>query len=1098
MMPNICEKRQVSCQTSDPSQNSITDSHFESSVSQNETSVTRPEHVEESHWLEWIEGSGVAPEIVAANVQSLKDEAPYNYLLYSEKIERRNDGRVRDWALRRYQHVEEGGWWCAGIDVTQLTKAGVEKESMWGCFKPNTPQKDKDGKVIKYESPLKVDAEVFCLRDPFRPLLWTDTLNTPSETVFITEGPKKAGCLLTHGFTAIAVPGVTLAVTSEKNEATGKVSRRYLIPQIEAFAVPKRPIYIVFDQDKKLKTILNVSREIFKLALLLTKAGCIVKIVEWNPELGKGVDDLIVGHGVKTFEQAVEEAQSFDLWVVRQYTRLTYTSSIQLNQRYLSELEIPDSAKLIALKSPKGTGKTESLKYLVAQARSRGQRVLLITHRVQLTEEICGRVGLPSIYKMREALQGNKAESIKVWDFSKQVGYGLCIDSLHPQSQANFEAEDWKDALIIIDEAEQVIWHAFNSSTCTKERVSILQELRDLLDYVLSPNSEGRLILSDADLTDLSIDLAKTTSGRDDLEPFIVLNNYKPEKPWTVYNHEKLEDWLSALETRISSGEKVLVLLDSQKLKGKFSTSNLEARWKKKFGAQVLRIDSDTLEREDSEAFGCIAKGLDQVLRRYNVVIASPSIETGVSIDLKGHFSSVWGCFKLLPSNSIRQALARLRESVERHIYVAPYGLERIASGETSANRLLESSNKMVRANLRLIGDAATGNAEFYGAALQCWSKMAARINALSAQLRKSVLEGLKAEGHRVVEVDQELNEIDVKKLKQELKANRNENQRQDAEETAAVSLIDEKQAAELEMKRSKRDKTEQRELRKYHLHKRYAGAEITPELVLKDDEGWNSKIRLHYYLTTGQQFLQRRDQERFDELAIGENYWTPDVNKSLLSTPIALLEYFDIVSLLQKREFRNDDQDLIKLRDKAFAHRAEIQQGLKFSIHVGDSPEQRAAKQALIDAGMKEKIDEGDSPVVVARKFLKKLGLRLEELRRERDGDKRTRVYKLVGLDDGRGDVFTSWLLRDVDKTGVEVCLSSLLSKAFGEISYPADTFRSSAGNKYISSEMDLAKETIDRPTVDQVRTEAFQDKNSGPLTEEEDLIRDFLEAEE
>jgi len=38
---------------------------------------------------------------------------------------------------------------------------------------------------------------------------------------------------------------------------------------------------------------------------------------------------------------------------------------------------------------------------------------------------------------------------------------------------------------------------------------------------------------------------------------------------------------------------------------------------------------------------------LNQVLGNYDVVLASPVIETGVSIDIRGHFTSVWGIAQL-------------------------------------------------------------------------------------------------------------------------------------------------------------------------------------------------------------------------------------------------------------------------------------------------------------------------------------------------------------------------------------------------------------------------------------------------------------------
>ncbi|MHC5772107.1 MAG: hypothetical protein ACYTXI_42670, partial [Nostoc sp.] len=47
------------------------------------------------HLQEWL-SSGVDEEIIALNVRLLYGTTPYEYLLYSPKISRRNDGRLRD------------------------------------------------------------------------------------------------------------------------------------------------------------------------------------------------------------------------------------------------------------------------------------------------------------------------------------------------------------------------------------------------------------------------------------------------------------------------------------------------------------------------------------------------------------------------------------------------------------------------------------------------------------------------------------------------------------------------------------------------------------------------------------------------------------------------------------------------------------------------------------------------------------------------------------------------------------------------------------------------------------------------------------------
>jgi hypothetical protein len=91
----------------------------------------------------------------------------------------------------------------------------------------------------------------------------------------------------------------------------------------------------------------------------------------------------------------------------------------------------PESG-LACIKAPKGTGKTQALTNLVSQSLSTGdRRVLIITHRIQLGRAICASLGINYIDETRDSA------------FGKLFGYGLCIDSLHPLSQAKFNPEDW-------------------------------------------------------------------------------------------------------------------------------------------------------------------------------------------------------------------------------------------------------------------------------------------------------------------------------------------------------------------------------------------------------------------------------------------------------------------------------------------------------------------------------------------------------------------------------------------------------------------------------------------------------------------------------
>lgn len=189
-----------------------------------------------NHWHEWVVNSAVGPKLTALNVRSLSGNEVYEYLLYAlPQTARRNDGRLRDGYLKRYAHAEEGAWWVSGLDPL---KNWLPID--WGRMKPDCPRLEWDKttneqtqKPVKYESPPKTPNRVIYLRVPLHiwrlialrydvPMpehitftsegealgFWTWVMAHPEIPVCLTEGEKKAACLLTLGYVAIALPGI--------------------------------------------------------------------------------------------------------------------------------------------------------------------------------------------------------------------------------------------------------------------------------------------------------------------------------------------------------------------------------------------------------------------------------------------------------------------------------------------------------------------------------------------------------------------------------------------------------------------------------------------------------------------------------------------------------------------------------------------------------------------------------------------------------------------------------------------------------------------------------------------------------------------------
>ena len=660
---------------------------------------------------EWSQ-SGVVDEVTHLNVKSLENDRALDYLLYAEGLPRRNDGRLSEGILKRYQHLSAGGWWCSGVDIL------TGNPDLWGCFKPIQPRHSgEQGKPIKYEHPPQIPTGIFALRvsleiwesiairnglsiisedvkpDQIDLGFWDWVVSHPEIPLCITEGAKKAGALLSGGYVAIALPGINGGYRVSKDEYGNRIGKPRLIPQLQKLATPQRQIYLTFDQDIKPSTIRAVNGAIRQMGYLLSQARCQVKVINWNPELGKGVDDLIANNGLSIFDEFYQNAIALDIWKAQAWYRLTYQQDIQVNSRYLPKVNIPDTAKLIAIKSAKGTGKTQLLEGIVEKAFQQGQKVLVIGHRVRLVEALCQRFGLPYITEVRDS------------DSENLLGYGLCIDSLHSHSHAAFNPSDWENAIVIIDEVEQVLWHGLNSNTCSKHRVAILKTLKMLLQNVLE--SQGKVFIADADLSDTSLDYLISLSGVT-VEPFVICNHWKRDKEeaWQVYSYSgnTPSELVRDLESHIREGGKPLVYLSAQKPKSKWGTCTLESYLKRQFpDGKILRIDSESLTDPTHPAYGCMSD-LDQVLSQYDIVLVSPAIETGVSIEIKGHFTSVWTIAQgIQGENSVRQALGRLRENVPRYLWVASQGFNQVGNGMTSISSLLSCGQKLTQLNIRLL-----------------------------------------------------------------------------------------------------------------------------------------------------------------------------------------------------------------------------------------------------------------------------------------------------------------------------------------------------------------------------------------------------------
>ncbi|WP_414581986.1 plasmid replication protein, CyRepA1 family [Scytonema sp. PCC 10023] len=995
-----------------------------------------PQHLEEL-----VKGSGIDLDLARLNFMSLQGRTCYDYLLISEHLPRTNTGMVRSGWLQRYAHIAEGGWWCSGLDPLNHWQA-----MEWGCFKPNQPRLNENNKLIKYEHPPSTPTRVFCLRVSLR--IWQqvaqrynvaipDNINIACNgeaegfwqwvmeqniPVMICEGVKKAAALLTQGYAALAIPGITSGYRVIKDDF-GKVITRQLIPDLAAFANTRRIFYICFDFETQPQKIAAVNNAISQLGFLFQEKNCLVQVIQL-PGIEKGVDDFIVAKGASAFEAMYRQSIDLEVYLaqIKPHTELTIPAALTLNRRYLGEIPFPTSG-LVGVKSAKGTGKTTTLQGVVNQANSRNQPVLLITHRIQLGRFLCDKIGIQWGMDNREWF-GNKRLS-SYYNPNNQ-SLGLCIDSIW-----KLNPEDWRGAIIILDEVEQSLWHLLNSNTCKDKRVKILKVFQKIISTVL--RTGGLIIAQDADLSDMSLEYLQELAGIE-IMPWVVVNQWKPQQGWdvTFYDCPNPTPLIHQLELDLILGHKCYVTTDSRT--GRYSCETIERylkerleRLQKQF-PKTLVISSHTTNTPGHEAVDFVAN-LNQKVTEYSTVFVTPSLGTGISIDVQ-HFDRVYGIFQgVIPDSEARQALFRVRDDVPRIVWCAKRGIGFIGTGSTNYRSLSYWYQENQKENLALLSPLHKIDVDlplvYDPMHLRTWAKLAARVNASVTLYRQSMKDGLIADGHQIhvrnndvqtniirdlrlaflatdtndfatrkrlileifkVQKDWSHSRKKSKEIDMKIREIKRRNQLAAANAVAHAQDIDYVEYEQLLVKHWLTDE-ERNQINKYLLRQKY-GIEVTPLLKLRDDKGYYSQLLTHYYLTHESEFLRLRDkQEWHQQLSWGEGkVFLPDLKTNTLK--VEALTALGVLQFLEpEREFTENEADLLLLKNITN----------QCSKHI---------KRAVGINLLNEK--KSISPIKILNRLLNLLGLKLKRVSNA--------IYKIdTGtLYDGREEIFAVWQQRD------------------------------------------------------------------------------------
>ena len=292
------------------------------------------------------------------------------------------------------------------------------------------------------------------------------------------------------------------------------------------------------------------------------------------------------------------------------------------------------------MKSPKGSGKTEALGWLIGEIKGpsapngfqkmkRGRdcpkSILLIGHRVTLINEAARRLGLQSYQ-----------------DGEPTRYYAVCVNSLP------FRRFDFTYDVVIIDESEQVFRHV-TSDIVNDVPGGQARCFAEMKHHIAEAKS---VIVLDADMSLITTQVLKILRRTDwDQQCRIIYN-----KPLAVEGHREVlmftteGQLIHDLMRSLRAGQKCFVASNSKK-----RVQELSVMIREEFGETRRRLVITSEESQTPKIRDFLSDVRHQILE-YDVLIVSPAMGTGVDITFENdacRIDCVYGFFYLMPGSRL-------------------------------------------------------------------------------------------------------------------------------------------------------------------------------------------------------------------------------------------------------------------------------------------------------------------------------------------------------------------------------------------------------------------------------------------------------------
>ena len=379
--------------------------------------------------------------------------------------------------------------------------------------------------------------------------------------------------------------------------------------------------------------------------------------------------------GFKTKEDVEKKMQ--EAW---DFCTKQYLGNITIGRHNLIELETDNITKQIheivrgvmMIKSPQSTYKTQLLKRIPKDAS-----VLLITHRISLSRDICKQIGL---FNYQEASCDE--------ELLEQNRLGITHHSLHRlmNTTKGYSTREILDDLsydyVILDESEQFLSDIMFTTLFDSRPF----DNNDVFNYVGQFVQRAKTVyVADADMSDLTKLFLEVFRTED--EKFNIYQNDYRMGGKTVYGLQSQNLVLEKVYEDLRRKKRIFITCERKDCPYETFLS-IKERFPK---ANIIHINGETDKRKHKELWDNPNKELPLLFngqsrmndgeflgKNLDVLIVNSVMQTGFSIgqkdDMDNRFHSVYGIFDnqhmIYTGSDMRQALRRVRNADRYYAYI--------------------------------------------------------------------------------------------------------------------------------------------------------------------------------------------------------------------------------------------------------------------------------------------------------------------------------------------------------------------------------------------------------------------------------------------